>query len=31
MSDVQRAQIFVTGKVQGVYYRDTSKLMGDRL
>eukprot|EP00435_Cladocopium_sp_Y103_P021935 s687_g5.t1 len=25
----QRAQIFVTGKVQGVYYRDTSKLMGN--
>lgn len=31
MADVQRAQIFVTGKVQGVYYRDTTKLMGDRL
>mmetsp|Transcript_70660 Transcript_70660/g.165705 ORF Transcript_70660/g.165705 Transcript_70660/m.165705 type:complete len:126 (-) Transcript_70660:217-594(-) len=27
----QRVQIFVTGKVQGVYFRDTTKLMGDRL
>ncbi|CAK9060840.1 unnamed protein product [Durusdinium trenchii] len=31
MAEVQRAQIFVTGKVQGVYYRDTTKIMGDRL
>eukprot|EP00913_Durusdinium_trenchii_P025544 g23975.t1 len=28
MAEVQRAQIFVTGKVQGVYYRDTTKIMG---
>merc|ERR1719183_1393811 len=30
-SDIRRAQIFVSGKVQGVYYRDTTKRMGDRL
>eukprot|EP00928_Gymnodinium_smaydae_P006595 TRINITY_DN12338_c0_g1_i2.p1 TRINITY_DN12338_c0_g1~~TRINITY_DN12338_c0_g1_i2.p1 ORF type:complete len:129 (-),score=25.65 TRINITY_DN12338_c0_g1_i2:181-567(-) len=31
MENKRRVQIFVVGKVQGVYYRESSKLMGAQL